>query len=47
MTGGRHTKSSGASGRESTGCSSTPPVYVVRETECILGMLLILTFSLK
>lgn len=36
-----------ASGGESTGCSSTPPVYVVRETECILGVLLILTFSLK
>ena len=31
-----------ASGGESTGCSSTPPVYVVRETECILGVLLIL-----
>lgn len=36
-----------ASGGESTGCSSTPPIYVVRETECILAVLLILTFSLK
>lgn len=38
----RRLQYSRASGGESSGCSSTPPVYVVRETECMLGVLLIL-----
>ena len=42
----RRLQYSRASGGESTGCSSTLPVYVVRETECMLEVLLILCVEL-
>lgn len=34
MTGGRHAESSGAFGRESSGCSSAPPFTLSEKTEC-------------